>query len=373
MIINKITIFLIVTGLHEDFQLPYYDLVPSDPSVEDMRKVVCDQKLRPNIPNQWQSCEVRWEWDLSDISSYTVIQSEMNMPNAWRITLVYYSTGVVELFSMWIHELNDYTESSFLLNESVAFSLGAPLNGYRKQYHQLCFTAWFFLVRPQKPKEQSWCCNCAVVSENSRIINSGSISLVCVELNKTVTDLKTVRNRLQSVVSIEINKLHGQPIRFFELSRTIWISKVIHKFHLNFEAVAITSLNHDYTFTKVTLEISVIISHCTGKFCTVTYSNCIKGLNATKHVLMSDGWTLAVWRVCVVLTMWNWDSHNYSHFTQGITSCDDMIKNEGFERLSQAFLFSSFTQWLLLSLFMETARSDANFHDYCVKCGHSEQ
>ncbi|XP_056146114.1 TGF-beta receptor type-1 isoform X2 [Lampris incognitus] len=46
-----------VRGLNEDFQLPYYDLVPSDPSIEDMRKVVCDQKLRPNIPNQWQSCE----------------------------------------------------------------------------------------------------------------------------------------------------------------------------------------------------------------------------------------------------------------------------------------------------------------------------
>lgn len=47
-------------GIHEDFQLPYYDLVPSDPSVEDIRRVVCEQKLRPNIPNQWQSCEVGW-------------------------------------------------------------------------------------------------------------------------------------------------------------------------------------------------------------------------------------------------------------------------------------------------------------------------
>uniref|UniRef100_A0A673CMW7 Activin receptor type-1C n=1 Tax=Sphaeramia orbicularis TaxID=375764 RepID=A0A673CMW7_9TELE len=46
-----------IRGLHEDFQLPYYDLVPSDPSIEDMRKVVCEQKLRPNVPNQWQSCE----------------------------------------------------------------------------------------------------------------------------------------------------------------------------------------------------------------------------------------------------------------------------------------------------------------------------
>ncbi|XP_046903773.1 activin receptor type-1C isoform X2 [Hypomesus transpacificus] len=46
-----------VRGIHEDFQLPYYDLVPSDPSVDDMRRVVCDQKQRPSIPNQWQSCE----------------------------------------------------------------------------------------------------------------------------------------------------------------------------------------------------------------------------------------------------------------------------------------------------------------------------
>lgn len=52
---------LIFPELQEDFQLPYYDLVPSDPTMEDMRKVVCEQKLRPNVPNQWQSCEVRRE------------------------------------------------------------------------------------------------------------------------------------------------------------------------------------------------------------------------------------------------------------------------------------------------------------------------
>lgn len=49
---------LFSAGIYEDFQLPYYDQVQSDPSMDDMRKVVCEQKLRPNIPNQWQSCEV---------------------------------------------------------------------------------------------------------------------------------------------------------------------------------------------------------------------------------------------------------------------------------------------------------------------------
>ncbi|KPP59212.1 TGF-beta receptor type-1-like [Scleropages formosus] len=46
-----------IGGIHEEYQLPYFDLVQSDPSVEEMRKVVCEQKLRPNVPNRWQSCE----------------------------------------------------------------------------------------------------------------------------------------------------------------------------------------------------------------------------------------------------------------------------------------------------------------------------
>ncbi|XP_015673854.1 activin receptor type-1C [Protobothrops mucrosquamatus] len=44
-------------GIVEEYQLPYYEAVSSDPSIEEMRKAICEQKLRPNIPNQWQSCE----------------------------------------------------------------------------------------------------------------------------------------------------------------------------------------------------------------------------------------------------------------------------------------------------------------------------
>nr|XP_057911247.1 activin receptor type-1B-like [Doryrhamphus excisus] len=44
-------------GIHEEYQLPYYDLVPSDPSLDEMKKVVCDQKIRPSISNWWQSHE----------------------------------------------------------------------------------------------------------------------------------------------------------------------------------------------------------------------------------------------------------------------------------------------------------------------------
>ena len=50
---------LFPAGLHEEYQLPYYDMVPSDPSVEEMRVVVCEEKRRPAIANRWTQHEVR--------------------------------------------------------------------------------------------------------------------------------------------------------------------------------------------------------------------------------------------------------------------------------------------------------------------------
>ncbi|KAJ8877812.1 hypothetical protein PR048_022270, partial [Dryococelus australis] len=47
-----------VGGIHDEYQLPFYDMVPSDPTIEEMRKVVCIDRQRPSIPNRWQSTEV---------------------------------------------------------------------------------------------------------------------------------------------------------------------------------------------------------------------------------------------------------------------------------------------------------------------------
>ncbi|KAH9498580.1 Activin receptor type-1B [Bulinus truncatus] len=46
-----------VGGIFEEYQQPYYDQVPSDPSLEEMRKIVCADKQRPAIPNRWQNIE----------------------------------------------------------------------------------------------------------------------------------------------------------------------------------------------------------------------------------------------------------------------------------------------------------------------------
>ncbi|XP_025833240.1 TGF-beta receptor type-1-like isoform X2 [Agrilus planipennis] len=46
-----------VGGIYDEYQLPFYDAVPSDPTIEEMRRVVCVERQRPSIPNRWQSCE----------------------------------------------------------------------------------------------------------------------------------------------------------------------------------------------------------------------------------------------------------------------------------------------------------------------------
>ncbi|KAH8291074.1 hypothetical protein KR054_008243 [Drosophila jambulina] len=45
----------IACGIAEEYKVPFSDVVPMDPSFEDMRKVVCTDNYRPSIPNRWSS------------------------------------------------------------------------------------------------------------------------------------------------------------------------------------------------------------------------------------------------------------------------------------------------------------------------------
>nr|AIA98699.1 transforming growth factor-beta [Pinctada imbricata] len=57
LVLWEITRRCSVGGIVEDYQLPFWDIVPSDPSLEEMRKVVCDDRQRPGVPNRWQTIE----------------------------------------------------------------------------------------------------------------------------------------------------------------------------------------------------------------------------------------------------------------------------------------------------------------------------
>ncbi|XP_029450387.1 serine/threonine-protein kinase receptor R3 isoform X1 [Rhinatrema bivittatum] len=45
----------VINGMVEEYKPPFFDVVPSDPSFEDMKKVVCTDQQRPRIPNNWHS------------------------------------------------------------------------------------------------------------------------------------------------------------------------------------------------------------------------------------------------------------------------------------------------------------------------------
>ena len=42
----------------EDYQLPFYDVVQPDPTLDEMKAVVCDKKIRPTCPNRWHASDV---------------------------------------------------------------------------------------------------------------------------------------------------------------------------------------------------------------------------------------------------------------------------------------------------------------------------
>ncbi|XP_073955911.1 TGF-beta receptor type-1 babo isoform X2 [Choristoneura fumiferana] len=42
-------------AMPDEYQPPYYDCVPPDPALEDMRRVVCVERRRPSVPNRWHS------------------------------------------------------------------------------------------------------------------------------------------------------------------------------------------------------------------------------------------------------------------------------------------------------------------------------
>ncbi|CAH1391511.1 unnamed protein product [Nezara viridula] len=46
---------VISNGIVEEYQPPFYDRVGSDPSFEEMRKIVCIDQQRPVLPNRWAS------------------------------------------------------------------------------------------------------------------------------------------------------------------------------------------------------------------------------------------------------------------------------------------------------------------------------
>ena len=46
-------------GHAEKYHMPYGGLVPSDPTFEEMRRLIVTERRRPHLPSEWQGHKVR--------------------------------------------------------------------------------------------------------------------------------------------------------------------------------------------------------------------------------------------------------------------------------------------------------------------------
>ena len=46
--------------------MPFHDMVPGEPTLQDMKKVVVEQQKRPFVPNRWSENSVSVSFDFID-------------------------------------------------------------------------------------------------------------------------------------------------------------------------------------------------------------------------------------------------------------------------------------------------------------------
>ena len=56
-----VVVLTLLSGIVAEYQVPFYDCVGNDPSFDEMRRVVCIERRRPEIPNRWNNSEVGYE------------------------------------------------------------------------------------------------------------------------------------------------------------------------------------------------------------------------------------------------------------------------------------------------------------------------
>lgn len=87
-----------------------------------MRKVVCEQKLRPNIPNRWQSCEVS-----IDFGYYTIFWTASAC--MWKFVIFFLrkiDTRIFFLFLFFSWQLNQWVKNIIWFSCSISSTSKGP-------------------------------------------------------------------------------------------------------------------------------------------------------------------------------------------------------------------------------------------------------
>lgn len=67
-------------GIVEDYRPPFFDLVPVDPSFEEMKKVVCVDQQKPSVHNRLHSHPVSHLITHTRVKCNYIFQGYYNLP-----------------------------------------------------------------------------------------------------------------------------------------------------------------------------------------------------------------------------------------------------------------------------------------------------
>ena len=66
-----------------EYKMPYYEYIPMDPDDIQMRQIVCEQKLRPEINQLWKQVNIMNE--LTQLTEELWVENSHGMLNALRL------------------------------------------------------------------------------------------------------------------------------------------------------------------------------------------------------------------------------------------------------------------------------------------------
>ena len=92
-------------GVADPYQIPYHDDVPSDPTFEQMKKVVCTGEIRPKIPKHWEKHETTMSlvrifqelWSFKPASRLTALRVKKSLSKLESEIPKSYSTTEISL------------------------------------------------------------------------------------------------------------------------------------------------------------------------------------------------------------------------------------------------------------------------------------
>lgn len=131
------------SGIVEEYQLPYHDLVPSDPSYEDMREIVCIKKLRPSFPNRWSSDEVRLAVTLSPGWTWRQTSFSPLIPDSQHGNSCFDGSGVGTIGCMELSNVYVSPGSVYCLQEVLSWPVSTPCLFWALESCAFLKASWF--------------------------------------------------------------------------------------------------------------------------------------------------------------------------------------------------------------------------------------